>query len=100
MRCGRRSAHRRARWPPGRGAEILLQPDNSMTTSPVEAIQCWQLGAMRVTRRKRQIFLFLAAILVPAGVLIGLAGGIMCQDRELAAKRAVNQRRSRRRITP
>jgi hypothetical protein len=32
---------------------------------------------MRITRHKRQIFLFLAAILVPAGVLIGLAGRIM-----------------------
>ena len=47
---------------------------------------------MRVTRHKRQIFLFLAAILVPAGVLIGLAGRIMYQDRELAAKRAIDQR--------
>src|ERR1700722_15538784 len=47
---------------------------------------------MRITRHKRQIFLFLAAILVPAGVLIGLAGRIMYQDRELAAKRAVDQR--------
>jgi signal transduction histidine kinase len=52
------------------------------------------LGAMRVTRHKRQIFLFLAAILVPAGVLIGLAGRILYQDRELAAKRAVDQRRA------
>jgi signal transduction histidine kinase len=49
---------------------------------------------MRVTRHKRQIFLFLAAILVPAGVLIGLAGRIVVQDRELAAKRAVDQRRA------
>jgi signal transduction histidine kinase len=47
---------------------------------------------MRVTRHKRQIFLFLAAILVPAGVLIGLAGRIMFQDLELAAKRAIDQR--------
>jgi signal transduction histidine kinase len=47
---------------------------------------------MRVTRHKRQILLFLIAILVPAGVLIGLAGRIMYQDRELAAKRAVDQR--------
>jgi len=47
---------------------------------------------MRITRHKRQIFLFLVAILVPAGVLIGLAGRIVYQDRELAAKRAVDQR--------
>jgi hypothetical protein len=65
-----------------------------MTTFRMEAIQCWQLGAMRVTRHKRQIFLFLFAILVPAGVLIGLAGRILYQDRELAAKRAVDQRRA------
>ena len=49
---------------------------------------------MRVTRHKRQIVLFLVAILVPAGVLIGLAGRIVYQDRELAAKRAVDQRRA------
>jgi len=49
---------------------------------------------MRVTRHKRQILLFLAAILVPAGVLIGLAGRLMYQDRELGAKRAVDQRRA------
>src|SRR5580698_8018282 len=47
---------------------------------------------MRVSRHKRQIFLFLVAILVPAGVLVGLAGRILYQDRELAAKRAVDQR--------
>jgi signal transduction histidine kinase len=47
---------------------------------------------MRITRHKRQIFLFLVAILVPAGVLVGLAGRIVYQDRELAAKRAVDQR--------
>jgi hypothetical protein len=47
---------------------------------------------MRITRHKRQIFLFLAAILVPAGVLIGLAGRILFQNRELAAKRAIDQR--------
>jgi signal transduction histidine kinase len=49
---------------------------------------------MRVSRHKRQILLFLVAILVPAGVLIGLAGRIMYQDRELAGKRAVDQRRA------
>ena len=49
---------------------------------------------MSVTRHKRQIFLFLAAIFVPAGALIGLAGRLMYQDRELAAKRAVDQRRA------
>lgn len=49
---------------------------------------------MRVTRHKRQILLFLVAILVPAGALIGLAGRIMYQDRELAAKRAIDQRRA------
>jgi signal transduction histidine kinase len=49
---------------------------------------------MHVTRHKRQIFLFLAAILLPAGALIGLAGRLLYQDRELAAKRAVDQRRA------
>ena len=47
---------------------------------------------MRVTRHKRQVFLFLAAILVPAAVLVGLASRILYQDRELAAKRATDQR--------
>src|SRR5580704_8224986 len=49
---------------------------------------------MSVTRHKRQIFLFLAAILVPAGALIGVASRLMYQDRELAARRAVDQRRA------
>jgi len=49
---------------------------------------------MRVSRHKRQILLFLVAIFVPAGVLIGLAGRIIYQDRELAAKRATDQRRA------
>jgi hypothetical protein len=48
---------------------------------------------MRVTRYKRQVFLFLAAILVPAAVLVGLASRILYQDRGLAAKRAADQRR-------
>ena len=49
---------------------------------------------MGLDRHKRQILLFLIAILVPAGVLIGLAGRIFYQDRELAAKRATDQRRA------
>jgi hypothetical protein len=47
---------------------------------------------MSVTRHKRQALLFLAAILVPAAVLIGLATRLLYQDRELAAKRAADQR--------
>ncbi len=47
---------------------------------------------MRVTRHKRQILLFLIAIVVPASVLMILAGRIMVQDRELATKRASDQR--------
>ena len=47
---------------------------------------------MHVTRYKRQVFLFLAAILVPAAMLVGLASRILYQDRELAAKRAADQR--------
>ena len=46
---------------------------------------------MRVTRHKRQILLFLVAILVPAGAWVGLAGRIFYQDRELEAKRAMDQ---------
>ena len=49
---------------------------------------------MRIDRHQRQFVLFLVAILVPAGALIGLAGRILYQDRELAAKRAVDQRRA------
>src|ERR1700691_4897667 len=48
---------------------------------------------MRISRHKRQVFLFLAAILVPATVLVGLASRMMVQDRELAAKHIVDQRR-------
>jgi len=47
---------------------------------------------MRIARHKRQIILFLVAILVPASVLIILASRIMVQDQELAAKRAADQR--------
>jgi hypothetical protein len=48
---------------------------------------------MRLTRHKRQIFLFLAAILVPAAVLVGLASRMLYQDRELAARSAVDRQR-------
>jgi hypothetical protein len=47
---------------------------------------------MRLTRHKRQVFLFLAAILIPASVLVGLAGRMIYQDRELAARRLSDQR--------
>jgi signal transduction histidine kinase len=49
---------------------------------------------MLAGRHKRQVLLFLIAVLVPAMVLIGLATRIMNQDRELAAKRALDQRRA------
>jgi signal transduction histidine kinase len=49
---------------------------------------------MPVNRHKRQILLFLVAIFIPAAVLIGLAGRLVYQDQELAAKRAVDQRRA------
>jgi len=47
---------------------------------------------MRVTRHKRQILLFLVAIIAPAGVLIGLGGRLLYQDRELSVKRSADQR--------
>jgi signal transduction histidine kinase len=47
-----------------------------------------------IKRHKRQILLFLLAILAPAGVLVGLAGRIYYQDRELSAKRAADQRKA------
>jgi hypothetical protein len=40
---------------------------------------------MRISRHKRQIVLFIAAILVPAAVLIGLSTQLMRQEQELAA---------------
>jgi signal transduction histidine kinase len=49
---------------------------------------------MLAGRHKRQVLLFLIAVLAPAAVLIGLATRIMNQDRELAAKRALDQRRA------
>ena len=49
---------------------------------------------MRINRHKRRILFFLAAVLVPAGALIGLAGRIVYQDRELAAKHAIDQRQA------
>ena len=44
---------------------------------------------MRVSRHRRQVILFVIAVLVPAGVLIGLAARMINQDRELTAKRAL-----------
>ncbi len=49
---------------------------------------------MSITRHKRQILLFLVAILAPAGVLIGLSARMMYQERELSIKRAADQRRA------
>jgi signal transduction histidine kinase len=49
---------------------------------------------MRISRHKRQIVLFIAAILVPAAVLIGLSTQLMRQEQELAAKRAADQRQA------
>ena len=49
---------------------------------------------MRVTRHKRQILLFLSAIVVPAGVLVGISGRLIYQDRELALKRAADRHRA------
>ena len=47
---------------------------------------------MRLTRHKRQVFLFLAAILAPATVLVGLASRLLYQEQELALKRAADLR--------
>lgn len=43
---------------------------------------------------KRQILLFLSAILVPAGVLVGLSGRLLYQDRELSLKRSGDRHRA------
>jgi signal transduction histidine kinase len=48
---------------------------------------------MDLRRRKRQISLFLAAILIPAGLLITLAVRVVRQEAELTAKRAADDRR-------
>lgn len=47
---------------------------------------------MQVSHYKRQVMLFVIAVLLPAGVLICLASRMVNQDRELAAKRTVDQR--------
>jgi hypothetical protein len=49
---------------------------------------------MGAGRRKRQVFLFVTAIVLPAAVLIGLAARIIGQERELAGKRAADDRRN------
>src|SRR6266568_4838091 len=49
---------------------------------------------MGASRRKRQVVLFVTAILLPAAVLIGLAARIIGQERELAGKRATDERRN------
>jgi signal transduction histidine kinase len=47
---------------------------------------------MRARGHKRQILLFIAAILMPAGALIGLAVRSIHQERELIGKRAADER--------
>jgi tetratricopeptide (TPR) repeat protein len=47
---------------------------------------------MPVTRHRRQVLLFLIAILLPACVLIGLGGRTIIQEREVAIKRAADRR--------
>src|SRR5256885_2636534 len=49
---------------------------------------------MPPSRRKRQVVLFVPAIPLPAFVLIGLAARIIGQERELAGKRAADERRN------
>jgi signal transduction histidine kinase len=49
---------------------------------------------MRVGRHKRQVFLFVAALLLPAAVLTGLAVRFIGQEDELAGKRADDERRN------
>ncbi len=49
---------------------------------------------MQVPRHKRQIFLFVIVVLAPAVVLVGLAGRMMYQDRELASRREADQQRT------
>lgn len=49
---------------------------------------------MLATRHKRQIVLFLLAILAPAGVLIWESGRLMYQERELSVTRSADQRRA------
>src|SRR5438105_4121641 len=45
-----------------------------------------------MSRHKRQFILFLTVILLPAAVLVGLAIRVVRQDRELAHKRADDER--------
>ena len=49
---------------------------------------------MRAGRHKRQIFLFVTALLLPAAVLIGLTVRFIGQESELAGKRADDERRN------
>src|SRR5581483_11757806 len=52
-----------------------------------------QALAMRVPRHRRQVLLFLVAILLPATILIGIAVRTVSQERELAAKRMADRHR-------
>ena len=47
---------------------------------------------MRASGHKRQVLLFFLAILLPAAILIGLMVRIVIQERELASKRAADER--------
>ena len=48
---------------------------------------------MRAGGHKRQVFLFITAILLPAAEVIVLGARIICQERELAGKRTADERR-------
>jgi signal transduction histidine kinase len=47
-----------------------------------------------IQRHKRQLFLFLIAILLPGAILVGLASRLLYQERELATKRAADRRQA------
>ena len=49
---------------------------------------------MRAGGHKRQVFLFITAILLPAAEVIVLGARIICQERELAGKRTADERRN------
>jgi hypothetical protein len=49
---------------------------------------------MRIGRHKRQILLFVATILVPGAVLVGMSSRMVYQDQELAAARLAGQKRA------
>src|SRR5437016_1636842 len=92
-----REKHTRVRGVSGQGRLGQFQTDlplPSRVRGRGRSYSCVIINAsMQVGRHKRQVLLFVTAILLPTAVLPGLGARMIRQERELAGKRATDERR-------